>query len=417
MVENILYEGGADWDINQNAPIQEEVAQKVIPEPVMDFQEGPMNVIEQEVEAVEDVIAMVADKYKVEPEEALQKTEELTQGVVSKYPEMGDKPIQFLRDVLMPHDLGTSSSNIPSEDKIQKEYVDNKQDEAKGNILGTLEDYAEEVHGTVLNTSKHIYRRLKAKSKSTLYFFKDLFSEDTTSAPSASAPILKEHREAYQTQLGFEGKDVDGLIGPSTYNAIVEDLGGDTALADKVTKEFYKDKLFATGKYQFIPETLANLVERTEGITEDSVYNSDTQDKLFKTLLDETLALSSKMTTKQRAVELAKVWASLPVLGSEAESPVTGSGATTEMSYFNNDGVNSSSHTIAETEEAIESYLQTGDIETLQEFIAQGEAVGGSYSSKNAGVARLSDGSDHILHSGIYPELETMTIGEILRRR
>ena len=417
MVENILYEGGADWDANQNVPTQQEVRQQITPEPSMDFQEGPMNIMEGEVDAVEDVVAMVATKYKAPPEEAVQKTETLIKGIVSKYPEMGDKPAQFLRDVLMPHDLGTSSANLPIETKTQKAHVDKKQGEAKGNIIGALEDYAEEVQGIVLNNSRHIYRRLKAEGKSALYFFRDLFAEDTTSAPSGSDPILKEHREAYQRQLGFTGIDVDGVIGSGTYPAIVADLGGDKSLADKVTKELYKDKLFATGKYQFIPKTLEAVTAKAEGITEDSLYNSTTQDKLFKTLLDETLALSSGMTTKQRSVELAKVWASLPVLGSEAENPVTGSGATTEMSYYNNDGVNASSHTIAETEEAIESYLQSGDVEILQEFIAGGEAVGGSYSSKNAGVARLSDGRDHILHSGIHPELETMTIGEILRRR
>ena len=417
MIDNILYEGGANLDANQNAPIQQEARQQITPEPSMVLQEGPMNIMEGEVDAVEDVVAMVATKYKAPPEEAVQKTEALVKSIISKYPEMGDKPIQFLRDVLIPHDLGTSSANLPIETKVQKAHVDKKQTEAKGNIIGALEDYAEEAQGIVLNNSRHIYRRLKADGKSALYSFKDLFAENTTSAPSGPDPILKEHREAYQRQLGFTGRNVDGVIGSGTYSAIVADLGGDKSLADKVTKELYKDKLFATGKYQFIPETLDALSTRTEGVTKDSIYNSTTQDALFKTLLDETLSLSRAMTTKQRSVELAKVWASLPVLGSEAKSPVTGSGATKEMSYFNNDGVNRSSHTIAETEEAIESYLQTGDIETLQEFIAQGEAVGGSYSSKNAGVARLSDGKDHVLHSGVSHDLETMTIGEILRRR
>ena len=217
---------------------------------------------EGEAGAVEDVVAMVADKYKVEPGEALQKTEELTQGVVFNYPEMGDKPIQFLRDVLMPHDLGTSSSNIPLEDRAQKEHVDKKQTEAKGNILSSIESFFGEVYQDTKDYTKDLYGDIK-------YSWNSFDKEDTI---DARADTINNLFTEFRVSEGVGDNVTDvptgsfGMTTP-TKNKIMNELGA-TSMSDEEASRYLIGKLYDT-TYSLNPNMSSNAIT---GVV-DAAYN------------------------------------------------------------------------------------------------------------------------------------------------
>jgi muramidase (phage lysozyme) len=104
-----------------------------------------------------------------------------------------------------------------------------------------------------------------------------------------------------------------------------------------------KDRLFAVGKYQLIPTTLAMAVDSL-GIAEDQVFNEETQEKLGMWLMMEKRQdlgdyIRGKHDDLDKALEAAaKEWASLP-------DPKTG------KSYYGSG--NKAQHSVEETKRAI----------------------------------------------------------------
>ena len=74
-----------------------------------------------------------------------------------------------------------------------------------------------------------------------------------------------------------------------------------------------KERIFAAGRYQIIPDTLQELVNQGVVKPEDK-FNEDTQDRLGRALIEQTGAL--KYATEGNLVEaqnrLAKVWGAIP---------------------------------------------------------------------------------------------------------
>ncbi len=102
----------------------------------------------------------------------------------------------------------------------------------------------------------------------------------------------------------------------------------------KTRKE--KGLIFAAGRYQIIPETLAGLVK--QGIvSKDDKFDETTQDKLGMALIEQTgamkLAAAGKFDEAQNA--LAKIWAAIP-LATDVDDKKAG------QSYFEKKGENTS---------------------------------------------------------------------------
>ncbi len=77
----------------------------------------------------------------------------------------------------------------------------------------------------------------------------------------------------------------------------------------------------ASGKYQFMKDTIEGLLE-SGAIKEGDVFNKETQDKMALALIGEKNIkkfLDGKMSTKDFAKKLAKIWASVPNEKNESE--------------------------------------------------------------------------------------------------
>lgn len=108
------------------------------------------------------------------------------------------------------------------------------------------------------------------------------------------------------------------------YEAIVGSKTGIKGLKNKTIKEVLEiqnqrlkeGKNTAIGRYQIINKTLKEAIKKT-GISEDSLFNEETQDKLGKSLLEKrglSKYLSGKIDSVKFGNNLAKEWAGLPVL-------------------------------------------------------------------------------------------------------
>jgi len=96
----------------------------------------------------------------------------------------------------------------------------------------------------------------------------------------------------------------------------------------------------AAGKYQIINKTLKDLVDKA-GLTGEELFNEETQDRLAMILLKRRgldKFLAGSITQEQFANNLAKEWASLPVV----------SGAKKGKSFFDGDGINNAQASVEE---------------------------------------------------------------------
>jgi len=112
--------------------------------------------------------------------------------------------------------------------------------------------------------------------------------------------------------------------------------------------EAQKNKgLFAAGAYQIIPSTMKAVVKEA-GLKPTDKFSKENQDKLGIALMMQRPAVKAYITGAPGAsrdtamLELSKEWASLP-------NPKTG------KSYYSSDGVNASSHSVAEVAAALDS--------------------------------------------------------------
>ena len=99
-----------------------------------------MEMVEGEMNVVEDVVASVSERYTLQPDEAIQKTEELVRGVIDTYPEVADTPLVFLNDILKKENFDFTSTNFKGPERVQAEWYQNKQQEHKDKAIGTIED-------------------------------------------------------------------------------------------------------------------------------------------------------------------------------------------------------------------------------------------------------------------------------------
>lgn len=108
------------------------------------------------------------------------------------------------------------------------------------------------------------------------------------------------------------------------YEAVVGSKTGIKGLKNKTIKEVLEiqkqrlkeGKNTAIGRYQIINKTLKEAIKKT-GISEDSLFNEETQDKLGKSLLEKrglSKYLSGKIDSVKFGNNLAKEWAGLPIL-------------------------------------------------------------------------------------------------------
>lgn len=167
--------------------------------------------------------------------------------------------------------------------------------------------------------------------------------------------------------LDFIGKAETGKTGPEAYNIIV------FYKQDKLPKpltEYTISELLeaqrswaknwggsAAGKYQIIRKTLMGLVEQL-GIPGSAKFTPDLQDRLGYRLLTTRgwqAFTSGQVTVNAFALNVAKEWASMPVLSNVqgAKRPVKRG-----ESYYAGDGVNASQKSADEFEAALRAAIK-----------------------------------------------------------
>lgn len=105
-------------------------------------------------------------------------------------------------------------------------------------------------------------------------------------------------------------------------------------------------QLWATGRYQIIPETLLGLLKRVP-LNDTDFYNKENQDRLGWELLKERKPIinyingtvpDTKENLQRASLEMAKIWASLGV-------PYATNGVSLNQSYYNKNGTDKASVT------------------------------------------------------------------------
>ena len=173
-----------------------------------------------------------------------------------------------------------------------------------------------------------------------------------------------------------------------------------TNIEDKINEEvltyvlaYTKEKLTKFARYE---------IKKELGYTDDTVFTPEVQEEMMDYSINKVLQSNNK-NAETMATGLAKVWASLP--GKDGKSLYADKGNKVKKG-----------HTFKELTSLVQGYLDTGDSSTLKEYIASGEAVGGSYDSKNAGTVTNSKGNNRILGGEVLKGLSSMTFGEIQKR-
>jgi hypothetical protein len=200
--------------------------------------------------------------------------------------------------------------------------------------------------------------------------------------------------------------NIDGSIGKKSYPYVVN-YAGSKKEADKLIKSVYKDRLFATGKYQFTPPTL-EATARKAGISLDTKYTPEVQERLARYKLNERIS-SSGGNAEKAARALANEWASLPIKSKKKDGKTVGA-------YEGTGNKAKESYSFEQTVDLVKEYFNTGNVEPLLKYIAEAES-NGSYIAKNAGTVYLSNRKYNTIGRGKLKGLTNMTIREILERR
>ena len=211
--------------------------------------------------------------------------------------------------------------------------------------------------------------------------------------------------KALQTASGLQGRDVDGIVGQMTGDALRNKFGiTDDNILNDLQAQAAREKVFGVGRYQFIPKSLNmrinnyNRANPTSRIDFNSPFNPATQDKIMDYTLSNLTGVESIMRDvqngvyrngagdpaarlrAQRALEMAaaKEWRSLPVTDPRNKN----FGGT----YDSGDG-NSirKGLTVGSYGDFINGFMDSGNMESFRDFIAEGEANVDGYSSANSG--------------------------------
>jgi hypothetical protein len=140
---------------------------------------------------------------------------------------------------------------------------------------------------------------------------------------SSSVPTLQQIGQAESGKMGYDAAN-KGKAGDMP--------NGMPGLSSKKVGEVMQlqseKRLFAAGKYQIIPATLARLVN-SGVVGVDDIFDAKTQDKLGQSLYDKRIAIAGNDAMKQQ-FELSKEWAAIA-------NPYTG------ISYYADRGNNKAS--------------------------------------------------------------------------
>lgn len=168
--------------------------------------------------------------------------------------------------------------------------------------------------------------------------------------------------------LDFLGHTETGRTGTDAYRTI---YGHREGTLPKPVTDFTIDELLAAqlrwgknwgssaaGKFQIIRKTLAGLVKRL-GLSGSTKFSAKTQDMLGLQLLlgrDYERFADGRIGVEAFALELAKEWASMPVL---ADTKGASRRVKAGQSYYAGDGLNKSLVTPAELRAVLEQVLET----------------------------------------------------------
>jgi muramidase (phage lysozyme) len=379
------------------------------------------------------MLAYAVDNNILEPEDLVEETQKTLTSIGMLYGVEALENMEIFTKVYTQENFTPKSKDIPLEERVEQEIADKKVDRSKASIKQNVRamNYSQEYlayapkeiqkklynkmqdAGSFVEAVKEIQREGKFSQEDIDGFFGPSVLQYLYTGETPDVMEAEEYKESevpyvygkqavkdYQRQIGMPEGMIDGAIGSKSYPYVVL-AEGSPEKADKAIRKAYKNKLLATGKYQFIPMTLEETA-RKAGIPLDTKYSKEVQDKLAIWKLNDTIK-RGKGSAEEAARELANVWASLPK-NEENKSAYEKSGNRV-----------SKDNTFERTVALVSDYYKTGDPKPLLEYIAAGESQG-SYTAKNAGTAYLSKGYT-IVGQGNLKNLTNMTIREILERR
>jgi len=167
--------------------------------------------------------------------------------------------------------------------------------------------------------------------------------------------ILSGESRSYNDHNWYEGDKLRGWMEGSNkypYGLLKKPLEkttiGDLKKYQANSKSSSYGRLWATGRYQIIPDTLLGLLKRVP-LKDNDLYNKENQDRLGwelikgrKPIIDYLNGtIPDTQTNLERAsLEMAKIWASLGI-------PYSANGSTKDQSYYNKNGTDKASVTSA----------------------------------------------------------------------
>jgi len=192
--------------------------------------------------------------------------------------------------------------------------------------------------------------------------------------------ILKGESRGYSDHNWYVGSSLKGWMeGTNKYpygllkKPLEKTTIGDVKKFQANVKDSPYGKLWATGRYQIIPNTLVGLLKKVP-LKDSDLYNKENQDRLGWELLKERKAIidyingvvpDTKENLQKASLEMAKIWASLGV-------PYATNGVAQNQSYYNKNGVDRASVTsevvmqkLKELRNNIQNYL-AGKVEFIK---------------------------------------------------
>lgn len=159
--------------------------------------------------------------------------------------------------------------------------------------------------------------------------------------------ILKGESSGYSDHNWYAGGSLKGWMqnsGKYPFGLLKQPLEkttiGDLKKFQANSKSSSYGQLWATGRYQIIPNTLLGLLKKVP-LKDSDLYNKENQDRLGWELLKGRKAIidyingvvpDTKENLQKASLEMAKIWASLGV-------PYATNGVGQNQSYYNKNGV------------------------------------------------------------------------------
>lgn len=194
--------------------------------------------------------------------------------------------------------------------------------------------------------------------------------------------MTKSTIKGLQERIGLKSSRADGDWGKNSQLAL------DMTVARK--KKSNESRIFASGRYQAIPRTLAMAV-KSGYIRSKDKYGKETQEKLMDYLVEKKRPqidryINGSGSQKAALLALAQEWASMP---SPVSRSWTSKGKNYSIkigdSYYG--GANASHVTIDKVKQVLLDAKTSGDDTVLRDFIAKHESQSaGNYNAYNQGT-------------------------------